>query len=64
MRSTQRVIDATALGVLCSLAMPLVAAVHTPDLQAAPHIFPGDLNCDGGVDFNDIDPFVALLSGD
>jgi hypothetical protein len=25
--------------------------------------FYGDLNCDGMVNFDDIDPFVALLSG-
>jgi hypothetical protein len=25
--------------------------------------YPGDLNCDGSVDFNDIDPFVLALSG-
>jgi len=24
---------------------------------------PGDLNCDGAVDFDDIDPFVLALSG-
>jgi hypothetical protein len=26
-------------------------------------VLPGDLNCDGAVDFADINPFVALLSG-
>jgi hypothetical protein len=30
--------------------------------QAAPSTLPGDLNCDGTVDFADINPFVLYLS--
>ena len=41
--------------------------VYYARIQPSPPLCPGDLNCDGVVDFDDIDPFVAALgcpSGD
>ena len=38
-----------------------VDAVWLFDLSCAPDLCPGDLSCDGVVDFDDIDPFVAAL---
>ncbi|MBK9127174.1 MAG: LamG domain-containing protein [Phycisphaerales bacterium] len=39
------------------------ALVSMISLCETPTANPGDLNCDGVVDFDDIDPFVAALSG-
>jgi hypothetical protein len=29
----------------------------------APELHPGDMNCDGAINFDDIDPFVLALTG-
>ena len=54
--------------LVMSLAISLAAAVvvavnaHNAVLAAAPSYAPGDMNCDGEVDFGDINPFVQALS--
>jgi hypothetical protein len=37
--------------------------VECQGVICGPTLCPGDLNCDGSVDFDDIDPFVLALSG-
>jgi hypothetical protein len=44
---------------------PIVVLADISNNHPPPPRFPGDMNCDGSVDFNDIDPFVtALISRD
>lgn len=38
-----------------------IDAFSLADIDCEPPLEPGDLNCDGGVDFDDIDPFVLAL---
>ena len=37
---------------------------HILGLKAITPLSPGNLDCDGDIDFADIDPFVTILSGD
>lgn len=45
------------------LALPGDDWVSEPVTPLRPEPLPGDLNCDGRVDFADIDPFVTALAG-
>ena len=60
------VVDVAGLNVTLTWKHRVAAGSYTPaetwSYRAVPAQLPGDLNCDGAVDFDDINPFVLILS--
>jgi hypothetical protein len=59
----QDVVDVPDIGAGAAPLVDMGAYEHPGNLSPGPATCPADANCDGRIDFDDIDPFVLALGG-